>query len=157
MHPHQRLGGIGVGAVDLVDHDDRPQPDLERLAQHETGLRHRPLGGVDQKKTSVGHVQHPLHLAAEVGVARRVDDVDRHVAVADGRVLGQDRDALLTLQVVAVHDQRPHILVLAERVALLQQGIDQRRLAVVDVGDDRQVSNVMPDFGHWTWQYTGCS
>jgi len=41
-------------------------------------------------------------------------------------------------------------------VALLQQGVDQRRLAVVDVGDDRHVSDVMPDLGHWTWQYTGC-
>ena len=32
------LGDAGVGAVDLVDHDDDRQARLERLAQHEAGL-----------------------------------------------------------------------------------------------------------------------
>ena len=62
--------------VDLVDHQDRLQPDLQRLAQHELGLWHRAVDGVDQQQAAVGHVQHSLDLAGEVGVARRVDDVD---------------------------------------------------------------------------------
>ena len=51
------LGDAGVGAVDLVDHEDHRQPGLERLAQHEAGLRERPLGGVDQQQHAVDHRQ----------------------------------------------------------------------------------------------------
>ncbi len=71
------LGDAGVGPVDLVDHEDHRQLGLERLAQHEAGLGERPLGGVDEQQHAVDHRQRPLDLAAEVGVARRVDDVDR--------------------------------------------------------------------------------
>src|SRR5205814_6699289 len=75
-------------------------------------------------------------------------------AVADRRVLGEDRDPLLALEVVGVHDQRANLLVLAEGVALLQKGVNERRFAVVDVGDDRHVPDVLSEIGHWTWQYT---
>jgi hypothetical protein len=50
--------------------------DLQSLADHELGLRHRALGGVDQHDGAVHHRQDTLDLAAEVGVARGVDDVD---------------------------------------------------------------------------------
>ena len=66
VHP-QRLG---VRPVDLVDHHDRLEPQRQRLAGHEPRLRHRPLGGVHQDQHAVHHAQDPLHLAAEVGVAR---------------------------------------------------------------------------------------
>ena len=68
-----------VGTVDLVDHDDRPQADLQRLGDDEFGLRQRTFGGVDQHQRAVDHVQDALDLAAEIGVARRVDDVDADV------------------------------------------------------------------------------
>jgi len=143
----QRLLRLSVGAVDLVDHHDDAQPDLKRLAQHKSRLRHRTFRGVDQEKTSVRHVEHPLHLAAKVRVARRVDDVDGHIAVPDRRVLGQDRDPFLTLQVVGVHNQGANVLVVPERVTLLEQGVDERRLAVVDVRDDRDVPDVVAKVG----------
>ena len=59
-----------VGPVDLVDHDDRRQAALERLAQHEPRLRQRALRRVDQQHDAVHHRQRALDLAAEVGVAR---------------------------------------------------------------------------------------
>ena len=64
------LVGPGVGSVDLVDHDDRPDLVGEGLAEHELGLRHRAFEGVDEHQGAVGHLQGPLDLAAEVGVAR---------------------------------------------------------------------------------------
>ena len=76
------LLGPRVGAVDLVDDEHDRQLLLERLAQHEPRLRQRPLGRVDEQEHAVDHRQPALDLAAEVGVARRVDDVDLHVAVA---------------------------------------------------------------------------
>ena len=94
----------GVGPIDLVDDHDRLQAALQGLGEHEAGLRHGPFGGIDQHQRPVGHPQHALHLAAEVGVAGRVDDVDLHAAVGDGDVLGEDRDAPLALEVVGVED-----------------------------------------------------
>ena len=58
----------------------------------------------------------------------------------DGGVLGQDRDAALALELVAVHRALGDALVGAERAALVQQRVDQRRLAVVDVRDDGDVA-----------------
>ena len=89
------LGGAGVRAVDLVDGDDGPQAELQRLADHELGLRHRPLGRVDEHDGPVHHVEDALDLAAEIGVAGRVDDVDAGVLPDDGGRLGEDGDAAL--------------------------------------------------------------
>ena len=89
-----------VGAVDLVDDDDHPVAQLQRAAEHEAGLGHGALGGVDEQDDAVDHLQDALDLAAEVGVAGGVDDVDLRVAVLDGGVLGEDGDAALTLEVV---------------------------------------------------------
>ncbi len=81
---------------------------------------------------------------------RRVDDRDLDLAVValgrqpHGRVLGRDRDALLALQVAAVHDAAGDVLVGSEGAGLVQHRVDQGGLAVVDVGDDRDVAQVIP-------------
>ena len=56
--------------------------------------------------------------------------------------LGEDGDAALALEVVGIHRALGHALVLAEGAGLLQQAVDQRGLAVVDVGDDGDVAEV---------------
>ena len=140
LHLVHDLGDARVGAVDLVDHEDHGQAGLERLAQHEAGLRQRALARVDEEQHAVDHREAPLDLAAEVGVAGRVDDVDLHVAVTHGGVLGEDRDALLALEVHRVHDPVGDLLVGAERAGLAEHGVDERGLAVVDVGDDGDVA-----------------
>ena len=94
--------GAGIGPVDLVDHDDRPQAAPQRLADHELGLRHRPFGGVDQHQDAVDHAENALDLAAEIGVARGVDDVDAHAAPDDRGAFGQDRDAALAFELVRI-------------------------------------------------------
>ena len=116
---------------------------LERLPQHEPRLRQRALGRVDEEEHAVHHRQPALDLAAEVGVAGRVDDVDLLVAEPHRRVLGEDRDPLLALEVGRVHDALADVLVLAERAGLPEHRVDERRLAVVDVRDDRDVAKVV--------------
>ncbi len=139
-----------VRTVGLVDQQDDRKLGLQRLAQHEPGLRERALGGVDQQHDAVDHGQAALDLSTEVGVARGVDHVDGDRAVRsvlalvrDRRVLGEDRDALLALQLVGVHGTVFDVLVVAERVGLPQHGVHQRGLAVVDVGDDRDVAQIV--------------
>ena len=82
-----------------------------------------------------------------------IDEVDLHVADADAAVLGEDGDAALALLVVGVHDEAvlaPDELVQffrTEQARLPQHLVNQRRLAVVNVGDDRDVPNVVPLHG----------
>ena len=82
--PEQQVLALGddlvdarVGAVGLVDQEDDREFGLERLAQHEAGLRQRALARVDEQHDAVDHGQAALDLAAEVGVAGGVDHVDR--------------------------------------------------------------------------------
>ena len=139
------LGRAGVRAVDLVDDHHRREPRLQRLLEDEPGLGQRPLGGVDQEEDAVDQRQRPLDLAPEVRVPGGVHDVDLDAAIGDRGVLRHDRDALLALEVDRVHDPLGHRLVRAEDAALPEHGVDQRRLAVVDVGDDGDVAEVRPD------------
>src|SRR6185436_7361958 len=87
------------------------------------------------------HAEHALDLAAEVGVARRIDDVDPRALPRHGGALGEDRDAALALEVVRVHRALGDDLAGAERAGLLEQAVDERGLAVVDVRDDRDVAD----------------
>ena len=87
-------------------------------------------------------LERPFHLAAEIRVARRVDDIDAGVLPGDRGRLGHDRNATLFFKVVAVHDALGHALVLAERARLLEQTIDERGFAVIDVGDDGEVAQL---------------
>ena len=52
------------------------RPMRQRLAEHEARLGQGALGGVHQQEHAVDQAQAALDLAAEVGVARGVDDVD---------------------------------------------------------------------------------
>ena len=143
-HFVEHFGGARVGAVDLVDDDDRLEAEAERLAGDELGLRHRAFGGVDQQDHAVDHREDALDLGAEIGVAGRVDDVDVRGArchSTDG-ALGEDGDPALFLEVVRIHRPLLDALVVAEGAGLAEQLVDERGLAVVDVGDDRHVAKV---------------
>ena len=129
-----------VGAVDLVDDDDDAVTQLQRAGEDEARLRHGALSGIDEQDNAVDHLEDPLDLSAEVGVARGIDNVDLGVAVADGGVFGEDRDAALTLEVVRVHDAVDDLLIFAVHAALLEHFVDEGGLAVVDVGDDGYIA-----------------
>ena len=115
----------------------------QRLAQDETGLGLGPVVGIDDQQDAVDHPEGPLDLAAEVGVAGGVDDVDRLVLPVDGGVLGLDRDPLLLFEVHRVHGPLLDLLVGAKDAALLEELVDQGGLPVVDVGDDGDVADVL--------------
>ena len=74
-------------------------------------------------------------------MARGIHDVDLVILVGDGGVLGEDGDAPLPLQVAGVHDPVDGDLIFTVDAALLQHFVDQGGFAVVNVGDDGNVSN----------------
>ena len=128
-----------IGTVDLVDDNDELVPQLQRLLHDKARLRHRSFRRVHEKQNAVHHLQNALHLAAEIGVPRRIDDIDLHSVVMHGGVLRKDGDAALALQRARIHNAFLHHLIFAESTALFQHLIDKRRLAVVNVRDDRHV------------------
>ncbi len=147
----------GARAVDLVDHHDRLQALLEGLGGHEPRLRHGAVHRVHQQQHRVHHRQDALDLAAEIGVARGVDDIDAVVVPLDGGVLRQDGDTALLFLVVGVHDPLGALVLAVQGAGLLQQLVHQRGLAVVDVGDNGDVAKFLY---HWVlpeyWGQPGC-
>ncbi len=146
----ENLARTRVGPVDLVDRDDDREPASHRLLEHVAGLRQGPLGRVNEQQHRVDHQEAALDLATEVGVTRGIDDVEAGARVIDRRLLRQDRDALLALEIARVHHAIHHGLVRAEGARLPQHGVDQRGLAVVDVRHDRHVPEIGTGrgFGH---------
>ena len=134
--------GICVGAVDLIHDDHDAQAALKRMGQNEASLRLGALVGVDDQQRSIGHVEHALNLAAEVSVARGVDDVDFHAFIVDGYILRQNRDAAFALLVVRVEHALFDLLILTKHMRRAKQTVDQRRFTVVNVRDDGNVAKV---------------
>ena len=148
---HDRLG-VGRRQVDLVEDRDEGQV----LAQGEVDVGERlgldALGGVDDEDRALAGLEAVADLVGEVDVAGRVDEVEavgqavaRRVLEADGP--GLDRDALLALEVHRIEDLARH-LARVDRVGQLEQPVGERGLAVIDVGDDREVAQAVLGDGH---------
>jgi hypothetical protein len=75
-------------------------------------------------------------------VARCVDDVDPRAVPVDRGALGQNRDPALLLEVVGIHRPLLDALVLAEGARLAEELVDEGRLPMVDVRDDRDVTQI---------------
>ena len=136
-----------VFLVHLVDHHDGFEPKFNGLPEHKSRLGHGPLEGVDQQQHGIGHLQHALHLAAEICVTRSVDQVDFHVFPSRTDVFGQNGDPALTLEVVVVQNEFPRVLAVVDDVALVNDFVDEGGFPVVDVGDDGHVA----DAAHEGW------
>ena len=141
-----RLLGLRAGQVDLVDDRD----DLEAVVDREVGVGQRlrldALRGVHEQQRAFARGQRSRHLVPEVHVPRRVDQIE-DVGQPIVGLVGQadrvrlDRDAALALQVHAVEHLRFHLAGL-EGAGDFEEAVGERRLAVVDVGDDREVADV---------------
>jgi hypothetical protein len=145
-----QFGGIAVrlgrGQVDLVQHRDDLEVGVQRQVQVGQRLRLDTLGGVDEQHGALAGGQAAGDLVAEVDVAGGVDQVEHVLGAVAGPGkpdrLALDRDAPLALDVHPVQVLRPHLAAL-HHPGELQHPVSQRRLAVIDVGDDAEV----PDHG----------
>jgi hypothetical protein len=85
-------------------------------------------------------------LAAEIGVTGGIDDVDSGALPIHRGAFRQDGDAALALEIVGIHDALGNLLVGAERPRLPEQLVDQGGLAVVDMGDDGDITQLHDSF-----------
>ena len=123
------------------------EPSVERFAQHEPRLRHRSFRGVDQQQGSVSHFQHALDFAPKISMTWCVDDVDLDALVRQRDVLGENRDPAFFFNVTGVQDPFTGQLGLAKLSTLSQQAIHERGFAMINVGNDDDVTNVFT-LGH---------
>ena len=145
------LGGgrvrIGLRQVDLV-HD---RHDLEVVLDREVRVRERlrldALRGVDDEQRALAGLQRARDLVGEVDVARRVDQVQLVALPGDAHGLRLDRDPALALELHRVEHLRAHVAA-GDGVGQLEDAVGQRRLAVVDVGDDREVADALCSMGY---------
>jgi hypothetical protein len=143
------LGGVPVGVrggqIDLVEDRDDREVLLQRQVQVRQRLRLDALRRVDEQHRALARLQRPADLVGEVDVAGGVDEVQDDLLVTDlprqPHVLRLDRDPALALDVHAVEVLRAHRPPLDD-AGELQHPIGQRRLAVVDVGDDAEVPDL---------------
>ncbi len=85
-------------------------------------------------------------LVAEVDVAGRVDQVDDVAVPLEPHVLGLDRDAALALEVHRVEVLGAHVA-RVDGAGQLEEPVGERRLPVVDVGDDAEAADAV-ERGH---------
>jgi len=111
-------------------------------------LRHRTFLCIDQQQNAVDHRQHALDLAAEIGMARGIDDIDMRAFIFDRAVLRQNRNATFFFKIVGIHHPVVDLLVVAEGTRLTQKLVDECGFAVIDVGDDGDVTNCAFGLGH---------
>ena len=141
--------GIRLGQVDLVQHGQHFESLVDRGDAVRDRLRLDPLRGIHDQQRALAGRQRTRHLVAEVDVAGRVDEVELALApgagrVAQGDALRLDGDAALPLELHGVEHLRLH-LPLRQAPAAFDQPIGEGRLAVVDVGDDGEVADVVDD------------
>ena len=134
--------GARVGTVNFVEHNDGQELCLERLLQDVARLGQRAFARVHQQEHAVHHFQRALDFSAKVAVAGRVHDIDFRVVIEQRRVLRQDGDAALALEIVRVHHALHHDLIVAEHAALMEHGVHQRGFPVVHVSDDGDIANL---------------
>ncbi len=139
----QRAIGICVGAVDLVQDDDRAKAHFQRLRQDEAGLRHRAFLCIDEEQHGIDHSEHPFHLSRKVGVARSVDNIDLEIFVVYRSMFGKNCDPALSLLIVAVHDAFWNLFIFTKDIRLFQQIIEQCCFAMVNVRDDCDIADFL--------------
>ena len=110
-------------------------------------LRLDALGRVHHQQRALAGGERAVHLIGEIDMARRVDEIERigpavFALIVEAHRLRLDGDAALALQVHIVEHLVAH-LALRQAAAGLDQPVGQRGLAVVDMGDDGEVADVL--------------
>ena len=131
---------VGLRQVDLV-HD---RDDLEVVLDRQVGVRERlrldPLRRVDDEQRAFARLQRARHLVGEVHVPGRIDQVQLVPLPEHAHRLRLDRDPALALELHRVEQLLLHVPV-RDGVRHLEDAIGERRLAMVDVRDDREVAD----------------
>ena len=145
-HHFLHFVGTAIRFIHLIYYDDRFEAHLNGFLKHETCLGHGTFESINQKKASVGHVQHTLNLATEVGVSRSVDYIYLIVLIVDRDVFGQNSYSTFTFKIVVVKNKFAGILILTKKVSGQKHFVNQRGFTMVHVGNNSYISDFLHNF-----------
>ncbi len=132
--------GISRGQVDFV----QDRHDLEIIFECLVAIGQRlglnALTRVDEENGTFARRERPRHFVPEVDVSGRVDQLENVVFEMHADVLRLDRDAAFALnvhgiEVLSAHEAR------INGTGDLQDPVGQRRLSVVHVGNNREITD----------------
>ena len=139
--------GLGGRQVDLVEDRHDLVAGVERVVDVGERLRLDALAGVDHQQRALAGGERARHLIGEVDVAGRVHQVEDVGLAVLGLVvephrLRLDGDAALALDIHRIEHLLDHVA-RRHRAGGLDQPVGERRLAVVDMGDDGEIADVV--------------
>ncbi len=181
VHPHAALGtaGHGIGGIDADDlldfvldaigiglwqgHLVQDRHDFQALLDGGVavgdGLGLDTLAGIDHQQRPFARRQRARDFIGEVDVAGGIDEVELVDLAVLGLVVerdavGLDGDPAFALQVHGVEHLGFHFA-RSQATAHLNETVGQRRLAMVDVGDDGEIAD-MTQITHGSTLGKGC-
>ena len=138
--------GLGGGKIDLVN----KRNDFEVRVHGHHGVCHGlgldALRGIDNQHRALACRKGARNLVGEVHMARSIDEVEMVElpivgTVVDANRLALDGDAAFALNVHRVEHLLLHVA-LGNRFRHLEDAVGKRGFAVVDMGNDGEISNV---------------
>ena len=143
--------GLGGGQIHLVEHGHDLVARIECVVDVGQRLRLNPLRSVHDQQRALARSQRARHLIGEIDVAGRVHQVENvglpiQRRVFEAHSLRLDGDAALALDVHRV-EHLLHHFARGHRARRLDQAVGQRGFAMVDVGDDGEIANVVEGMG----------
>ena len=138
---------VRLWKVHFVQYRTNFQPLFNRGVAVSNRLSFNALRGINDQKSAFTRRQRTTHLIAEIHVSRSINKVQLirftvTCGVVQGDALGLDGDATFALDVHGVQNLRLHFAI-GEAAAYLNKAVRQSRFAVVDVGNDGEVANVV--------------
>ena len=130
--------------IDLVQHGQNSQVIVDGLISICQRLRLHALRGVDDEQSAFAGRKRPRDFVAEVDMPGRIDQVEDVVFAVLGFVVhahgnGLDRDPAFALDIHVVEDLLFHVA-FCDRASHFQKTVSNRRLAMVDVRDNREIA-----------------
>ncbi len=135
------------GQVDLVDNGQDLQIVVKGEIGVREGLRFDSLARVHNEDRAFAGGERAADLIVEVHMARGIDEVEG-IVLPRGRVIGQtdgarlDGDAALPFEIHVVEDLILHDALLY-RAAFLDEAVGERGFAVVDMGNDAEIADIL--------------
>ena len=132
---------VRTGAVELVDEEQGRDVEPLQGAEQERRLGLDAFDRRDDEDRPIEHAEDALDLRDEVGVAGRVDEVDRQVADEERGDRGPDRDAAFALEVerVGLGGAGFDAADAVDRAGGVEETLGEGGLTGVDVGEDAEV------------------
>jgi hypothetical protein len=140
------LFGLGGGQIDLVDDRHDLMIMLDRLIDVGERLRFHALRRIHHQQGALARGQAARDLIGEVDMPRRVHQVEDMALPVEAHGLRLDGDAALLLDIHIVEHLGAHLTV-GQAAGALDQAIGKRGLAMIDMGDDREIADLV-ERGH---------